>query len=111
MKLHTEQMTPSVCVYQACKNRNLAQTVEHIFCSCFRVRSAWLWLRQKMIDLMSDQGPAPVLSNMELIMLQYPMCRQEAEIACLLGTYMELVDVEVVGKQKELMLGTLKGVL
>ena len=48
---------------------------------------------------------------MELIMLQYPMCRQEAEVACLLETYMELMDVEVAGKQKELMLGTVKGIL
>ena len=34
-----------LCAYQACKNLNLVQTVEHIFCSCFRVRTAWLWLR------------------------------------------------------------------
>ena len=30
---------------------------------------------------------------------------QETEIAFLLGAYMELVNIEVVGKQKELILG------
>ena len=44
-------------------------------------------------------------------MLMYPRCRREAEAAFLLGTYMELVDNEVVGKQKELMVGTVRGVL
>ena len=44
-------------------------------------------------------------------MLMYPRCRREAEAAFLLGTYMELVDNEVVGKQKELMVGIVRGVL
>jgi hypothetical protein len=61
--------------------------------------------------LLSDQGAAPALSNTELLMLMYPRCRREAEVAFLLGTYMELVDKEVVGKQKELMVGTVRGVL
>ena len=60
---------------------------------------------------MSDQGAAPVVSNTELLMLMYPRCRLEDEAAFLLGTYMELVDKEVVGKQKELMVGMVRGVL
>ena len=44
-------------------------------------------------------------------MLMYPRCRKEAEVIFLLSTYTELVDREAVGKQKELMLGTLRGVL
>ena len=44
-------------------------------------------------------------------MLMYPRCRREAQVIFLLSTYTELVDREVVGKQKELMLGTLRGVL
>ena len=59
--------------------------------------------------MLSDQGAAPALSNTELLMLMYPRCRREA--AFLLGTYMGLVDKEVVGKQKELMVGTVRGVL
>ena len=44
-------------------------------------------------------------------MLMYPRCRREAEVIFLLSTYTELVDRESVGKQKELSLGTLRGVL
>ena len=43
-------------------------------------------------------------------MLMYPKITQEAETIFLLGIYMELVDREVVGKQKELLVGTVKGV-
>jgi hypothetical protein len=100
-----------LCSNQACRISRFMQTVEHIFCLCFRVKTAWLWLREKLIELLSDQGAAPALSNTELLMLMYPRCRREAEAAFLLGTYMELVDNEVVGKQKELMVGTVRGVL
>ena len=44
-------------------------------------------------------------------MFMYPRCRREAEVIFLLSTFKELVDKEAVGKQKELMLGMLRGVL
>lgn len=64
-----------------------------------------------MTELLSDQGPAPLVSNIELLMLMYPKCRRDAEVAFLLCTFMELADREVVGKRKELMVGTVRGVL
>ena len=85
--------------------------MEHIFALCYKVRTAWAWLREKVIEVMSDQGPAPALSNTELLLFMYPRCRREAEVTFLLSVYKELVDKEAVGKQKELMLGTLRGVL
>eukprot|EP00092_Neocalanus_flemingeri_P000930 GFUD01000989.1.p1 GENE.GFUD01000989.1~~GFUD01000989.1.p1 ORF type:complete len:160 (+),score=50.19 GFUD01000989.1:359-838(+) len=100
-----------LCQNQACKRSDMVESVEHIFCLCYRVRTAWLWLRAKVTELLSDQGPAPAVSNTELIMLMYPKCRREAEAAFLLCTFMELVDKEVTGKQKELMVGTVRGVL
>ena len=100
-----------LCQHQACKLSSLVESVEHVFCLCFRVRTAWLWLRDKVLELMSDQGPAPVVSNTQLLMLMYPRCRREAETAFLVCTFMELVDREVAGKQKELMVGTVRGVL
>ena len=63
--------------------------------------SAWLWLREKLKQLLSDQGPVPEVSNTQLFMFMYPRIRQEAEAAFLIGNYMELVDTEVVTKQKE----------
>ena len=100
-----------LCQHQACKHSSLVESVEHIFCLCFRVRTAWIWLRDKVLELMSDQGPAPVVSNTELLMLMYPKCRREAEAAFLICTFLELVEREVAGKQKELMVGTVRGVL
>ena len=94
-----------LCANQACKNSRLAETTEHIFCLCFKVRTAWLWVKQKITELLSDQGRVPAVSNKEPIMLTYPRIRQETEVA-----FMELVDTEVVGKKKELLLGTVKGV-
>ena len=44
-------------------------------------------------------------------MLMFPKVTQEAETIFLLCTFMELVDTEVVGKQKELLVGRVKGVL
>ena len=44
-------------------------------------------------------------------MLTYSKSRWEAEALLLLGTYMELVDRDAVTKQKELLVGTVKGVL
>ena len=38
----------------------------------------WRWLRGKLIELLSDQGSAPVVTNTELIMLLYHKCRREA---------------------------------
>ena len=99
-----------LCTNQACKNSNLAHSVEHIFCGCFRVRTAWLWVRQKLLVLWGDQGPLTAPTNQEIIMLMYPKVTQEAETIFLLGIFMELVDREVVGKHKELLVGTVKGV-
>ena len=99
------------CQNKACKHSDIVETVEHVFCLCFTVRIAWLWVRAKVIELLSDQGPVPVVSNIELLMLMYPKCRKEAEVVFLLGTFLELVHREVSGKQKELMVGTVRGVL
>ena len=109
--LQQHRVDDSLCSNQACRRSDMDETVEHIFSLCFKVRTAWLWLREKVIEMMSDQGPAPAISNTELLMFMYPGCRKEAEVIFLLSTYKELVDREAVGKQKELMVGTLRGVL
>ena len=69
------------------------------------------WVREKVVELLSDQGPVQALTNTELIMLTYPRCLREAKADFLRGNYMELVDTEVPAKQKELLVGTVKGVL
>ena len=49
--------------------------------------------------MMSDQRPAPAISNTDLLMFMYPRCRREAEVIFLLSTFKELVDREAVGNQ------------
>ena len=69
----------------------------------------WLWLKQKLMELLNDQGPVPAPNNHVIVMLMY--YRQEIVVIFILGTYMELVDREVIGKQKELLVETVQGVL
>ena len=44
-------------------------------------------------------------------MRMYPSCRKEVEVSFLLGTFLEQVHKEVMLKEKELLVHTLKGVL
>ena len=46
-----------------------------------------------------------------ILLARFPKDRQEDECTLLLGTYVELVDREVVLKEKELLVDTLIGVL
>ena len=63
------------------------------------------------MELLSSLGPAPITSDEEIILAMYPKCMQETECLFLLGNYIQLVDKEVVAKQKELLVDTLRGVL
>ena len=60
---------------------------------------------------MTDQGRPPDVSNPDILLARFPKGRQEHECMLLLGTYVELVDREVVLKEKELLVNTLIGVL
>ena len=51
------------------------------------------------------------VSNPDILLARFPKDRQEDECTFLLGTYVELVDREVVLKEKELLVDTLIGVL
>ena len=100
-----------LCQNPACKRENLVDDIEHIFCTCYKVRAAWSWSRRKLLSFLADRGRPPDVSNSDLLLARYPKSRQEDECLLLLGTYLELVDKEVVLKQKELMVNTLIGVL
>ena len=101
----------TLCPHLTCKMEGLTQDIEHIFCTCYRVRAAWQWMRDKVMGLLSGPGPPPVLSNFQIIMVMFPKGLQETECMFLLGTYIELVDTEAVSKQKELLVDTLLGVI
>ena len=63
------------------------------------------------MEFVTEQGPPMAVNNIDIILAMFPTCRQEDECVFLLGTYVELVDREVVSGQKELLLDTLMGVL
>ena len=64
-----------------------------------------------MIDFLTDQGRPPDISNPDILLARFPKSRQENECTLLLGIFVELVDREVVLKEKELLVDTLIGVL
>ena len=87
----------------------MVQDVEHLFCTCYKVRAASQLTKMKMLELLRDQGRPPDTSNMDFILAMFPKSRQEAECILLLGTFVELVERETVLKQKELIVNTVIG--
>ena len=100
-----------LCPNQACRNEGLVQDIEHIFCSCYKVRTAWQWTRAKVLQFVTELGPPITVSNTDIILAMFPTCRREEECIFLLGNYVELVNCEVISKQKELVLNMLLGCL
>ena len=86
-------------------------SLSKLFCTFYKVRTAWQWTKMKMLELLRDQGRPPDTSNMDFILAMFPKGRQEAECILLLGTFVELVERETVLKQKELLVNTVIGVL
>ena len=82
-----------------------------MFCTCYKVRAAWNWTRRKILDFLTDQGRPPDISQTEIILAHFPNGRNDTEWTFLLGNYLELVDREVLLKQKELLMNTVVGVL
>ena len=100
-----------LCPNQACRREGLVQNIEHMFCSCYKVRTAWQWIRRKIIELQTEVGPPLTVSNLEIILAMFPTCRFEVECIFMRGVYVELVDREVISNQMELLLNSLKGVI
>ena len=103
---HQNRTDDDLCPNQACRREGLVQDVEHIFCSCYKVRSAW-----QILELVTELGPPLAISDTDIVMAMFPTFRFENECVFILGVYMELVDREVVSKQKELVVNCLLGVL
>lgn len=111
-RLHSQgRADDPLCPHPACRDQNLIQDIEHIFCSCHLVREAWQWVRKKLMELLSRLGPPPVVTNEEIVLVMFPKSTQEAEALFILGNYMQLVDQDVVNKQKVLRVDSMLGVL
>jgi hypothetical protein len=64
-----------------------------------------------MLELLRDQERPPDISDMDFILVMFPKSRQEGECTLILGTFVELVDVKIVKKQKDLLVNTVIGML
>lgn len=109
-RLHSQgrAMDP-FCPLPECQGQE--QDREHIFCSCERVSAAWLWVRAKLLQLLPLTVGAVGTTNEEFIFLQFPKDTLDAECVWLLGSYVELVDREVMGKGRVLRPEHVMGVL
>ena len=91
--------------------QNAVQDIEHIFCSCSRVVEAWLWLRNRLLQLMAHTIGGVATSSEEFILLQYQKDTQDKECIWLIGNYVEIVNNEVVAKNRMLKKDQLRGIL
>jgi hypothetical protein len=76
----------NLCPDPACKRENLVQDVEHLFCTCQKVRAVWQWTKRKMLELLRDQGRPPDIRNMDFILAMFPKSGHELECTLILGT-------------------------
>ena len=64
-----------------------------------------------MLEFLTDQGQPQDISDTNIILAKFHKVRQDAELMLLLGTFIELVDREVILEQKELLVNTVIGVI
>ena len=91
--------------------QDAVQDREHIFCSCSRVVEAWLWMRNKLTQLIANTIGVRGTSSEDFLLLQYPKDTQDKECLWLIGNYVEIIDSIVVGKNKVLKVNQLQGIL
>ena len=63
------------------------------------------------MELATDLGPLLLVGDTELILAMFPSSRHEDDCLFIIGTFLELVDSEVISNQKVLLLDTFLGVL
>ena len=100
------QLQNAIC--NRCTLRAL-DSVTHMFTECGLVREAWCWVRMRLLDLLPDDMND--LSNMEFVMMMFPKERFEDEMVWLMGSYMNYVYEEAVGKGRVLADSHVKGYL
>ena len=81
-----------------CSTCGVAQDNVHLFCECLNVREAWFWVRQRVLDLLPQDGAQT--SNFELIHLMFPSSHLDSEIVWLLGIYVQQVWTNIISKKK-----------
>ena len=100
-RLFEQHRAPSgSCPVPQCQG--MIQDREHLFCSCYLVNQAWLWLRTKLLQLLPTTVGAAGTSSLEFLLLQFPQDNMDREIVWLLGNYCDTVVKVVLGKKRRL---------
>ena len=85
------------CPLPECQGK--VQDREHIFCSCFQVAQAWVWLRSRLLQLLPTTVGAAGISNEDFLLLQFPLDTMDRECVWLIGNFCDIVNNSVRGRQ------------
>ena len=80
------------------------QDLEHLFCTCFLVEDAWVWLKSKILENLpaTPATLAATYTNLEVLKLQFPADTLDPECTWLLGNYCSIVASTVTGRKTRL---------
>ena len=83
----------------------------HLFCSCFLVSEAWIWVRSKLLQFLPNNIGAGGTSGEEFILLKFPTDTMDKEIVWLIGHYCDIVKKIAIEKKRRLGAGQVAGLL
>ena len=83
-------------------------TTEHRYCGCLLLAEAWEWLREVLALLHPELS---LCTNCELLGLSFPFLLDETKVLWLLGSYLEVVEKDVVLGVTKLSRQKIKGAL
>ena len=97
------------CPFPQCQG--MVQDREHIFCSCYLVSEAWLWVRSKLLQLLPNTLGAAATSGEDFILLKYPKDTMDKEVVWLIGNYCDIVKKMAIMKRRRLGANKVAGML
>ena len=109
-RLFEQNRVPNAfCPVPECQN--MIQDREHLFCSCYLVSQAWLWLRTRLLQLLPNTIGATGTSSEEFLLLQFSKDIYDKEVVWLLGNYCDIVVKLVLSKKRRLTAANVEAVM
>ena len=97
------------CPLPQCQGQ--VQDREHLFCSCYLVSEAWLWVRSKLLQLLPNTVQAVITSGEDFIMMKFPKDTMDKELVWLIGNYCDIVKKVSLEKKRKLGAGQVAGIV
>ena len=94
------QAQNAFCPLPQCQGR--VQDREHLFCSCYLVSEAWIWVRSKLLQLLPNTIQAAGTSGEEFILMRFPKDTLDKEVVWLIGNYCGIVKKISIDKKRKL---------